>query len=69
MPAQPNHIALITGAARGIGARIALRMAEDGFDIAVLDLDAASCGETVSAINTLGRRAIAVGADVADEER
>ena len=42
-------------------------MAEDGFDIAVLDLDAASCGETVSAINTLGRRAIAVGADVADE--
>ena len=42
-------------------------MAEDGFDIAVLDLDAASCGETVSAINTLGKRAIAVGADVADE--
>ena len=67
MPAQPHRIALVTGAARGIGASIALRLAEDGFYIAVLDLDTASGEETVSAVTALGRRAIAVGADVADE--
>ena len=67
MPAQPHRIALVTGSARGIGASIALRLAEDGFDIAVLDLDTASGEETVSAVTALGRRAIAVGADVADE--
>ena len=67
MPAQPHRIALVTGSARGIGASIALRLAQDGFDIAVLDLDTASGEETVSAVTALGRRAIAVGADVADE--
>jgi 3-oxoacyl-[acyl-carrier protein] reductase len=61
------RIAIVTGAARGIGASIALRLAEDGHDIAVLDLDEASCAATVAAVIDRGRRAIAVGADVADE--
>jgi len=62
-----TRVAIVTGAARGIGASIALRLAADGHDIAVIDLDAAACSDTVHGIEALERRAFAVGADVADE--
>ena len=65
--ASTTRVAIVTGAARGIGASIALRLAADGHDIAVIDLEAAACSETVRGIEALGRRALAVGADVADE--
>ena len=61
------RIAIVTGGARGIGASIALRLAQDGHDIAVLDLDESACAETVSAIEQAGRRGFAVSANVADE--
>lgn len=64
---QTSRIAVVTGGARGIGASIALRLAEDGHDIAVLDLDASACAETVRAVEQIGRRAVAVGANVSDE--
>lgn len=67
MTMRPRRIALVTGAARGIGASIALRLAQDGFDVAVLDLDEAACAQTISAIVAIGRRAYAVAADVGDE--
>lgn len=60
--------AIVTGAARGIGAAIALRLAGDGHRVAVLDLDAAACDQTVSAIREAGGTAIAVGADVGDAD-
>jgi len=62
-----QRIAIVTGAARGIGAGVAKRLANDGNSVAVLDLDEAACAPTVDAITAAGGKAIAVGADVSDE--
>lgn len=63
----PSRIALVSGAARGIGAAIAERLAQDGYDLALLDLDAANCDATRSEVEALGRRAACFGADVSCE--
>jgi 3-oxoacyl-[acyl-carrier protein] reductase len=62
----PQRVAIVTGAARGIGAATALRLAADGLAVAVLDLDETSAKGTVEAVEAAGGRAVAVGADVAD---
>ncbi len=60
-----GKVALVTGAARGIGRAIALQLAHAGADIALNDLDPAQPGEEVAAdIRALGRRASIHRADV-----
>lgn len=57
--------AVVTGGASGIGRSIALRLARDGADVAILDLDVAAAEEVARQVVSGGRRAIAAQADVA----
>jgi 3-oxoacyl-[acyl-carrier protein] reductase len=66
---MPQRIAIVTGAARGIGAGTAKRLAADGMAVAVLDLNEADGASTVAEIEKAGGRAIAVGADVSNAEQ
>ena len=69
MPTDSSRVAIVTGAARGIGAATAKRLAADGMAVAVLDLDASTCAGTVDAITAAGGRAMAVGADVSQADQ
>jgi 3-oxoacyl-[acyl-carrier protein] reductase len=62
-----NKIIVITGAARGLGAAMARRLAGHGCQLALVDLDAASCADTEAACAAAGGTAKAYGANVADE--
>ena len=64
-----QRVAIVTGAARGIGAATAQRLAADGHAVAVLDLDESACAGAVDAVRAAGGRAIAVGCDVSDAEQ
>lgn len=71
LAANPKRVALITGAAQGIGRCIAIRLAEDGLDVALNDLPSklAELEEVAVQIKTLtGNQAIAVVGDVSKEE-
>jgi 3-oxoacyl-[acyl-carrier protein] reductase len=65
---MPQRIAIVTGAARGIGAGTAKRLAADGLAVAVLDLNAEDGARTVGEIEEAGGKAIAVGADVSNAD-
>ncbi|MCT1886831.1 3-oxoacyl-ACP reductase FabG [Dietzia cinnamea] len=69
MTTDQQRVAVVTGAARGIGAGIARRLAADGMAVAVLDLDESACVPVVEEITAAGGRALAVGADVSDPEQ
>ncbi len=73
-----GKVAFVTGAARGLGRDIAVRLAEEGADVVVVDIcrsvgsvpygmpAAAELDKTADLVRSLGRRAVAVAADVRD---
>jgi 3-oxoacyl-[acyl-carrier protein] reductase len=61
-----NQIALVTGAGRGIGQAIALKLAASGADIVAVDLKPEFLQQTVQEVQKLGRKAWAVAANVAE---
>lgn len=62
-----GRVAVVTGGATGIGRGIAMLYAAEGCDVAVLDRNGEGAEKVAAAIRQLGRRAIAVQADVGSE--
>ena len=63
-----QRVAFVTGAASGIGRRIAIGLAEAGADVGCFDLPTSDLSGVVSAISAMGRRAIACPGDVTRQE-
>ncbi|PRZ40396.1 3-oxoacyl-[acyl-carrier protein] reductase [Antricoccus suffuscus] len=61
-----QRVAFVTGGAQGIGQATAVKLAQDGAAVAVVDLKEEACAATVERISLAGGKAIAIGADVAD---
>ncbi len=63
-----DKVAMVTGAARGLGQAIAVKMAEAGADVALCDLNAEWLEETAAKVKALGRRAECYSVNVAEGE-
>jgi 3-oxoacyl-[acyl-carrier protein] reductase len=63
-----DRVALVTGGAQGIGKAVALLLAKNGADIAVSDVNLQKAEETAGEIQSLGRKAMAIKADVSSSE-
>jgi 3-oxoacyl-[acyl-carrier protein] reductase len=69
VPDLRNRVALVTGASRGICRSVALALAATGADVAInYRMREGDAEAVVAAVRGIGRRAIAIGADVASSE-
>jgi len=66
---EERRVAVVTGAARGIGAAIAGRLAEDGYAVALLDIDGHTAKSTSEELNARGHRTMAISADISDGDQ
>lgn len=64
-----GSVALVTGAANGIGRAIALRLARDGADVGLADLDENGLSALAAEIHKLGRRSVICRTDVSDRDQ
>jgi NAD(P)-dependent dehydrogenase (short-subunit alcohol dehydrogenase family) len=64
-----DKTAIVTGAARGIGKGIAMRLAQDGANVVIIDLKGPSAEKTAEEIKKLGGKAVARESDVRDSSR
>src|SRR5512136_865525 len=61
-----NRVAIVTGAAQGIGRAVAMKLACEGADIVVVDTKLESAAEVAKEVEVLGRKALAVKCNVSD---
>ncbi len=59
-----SRVALVTGAGQGIGRGITLRLAREGFDVAVLDINAETAGAVADEVEAMGQRALQLVVDL-----
>lgn len=63
-----GKVAVVTGAAGGIGQAVSLRLADEGAQVVVVDLDEAAAKVVADSLGATGTQAVAVGADVSTED-
>lgn len=66
-PVKPQRTAIVTGGARGIGSGIARRLADDGFKVALLDLDGVATADLAVKLGSDATAAIGLQVDVSDD--
>ena len=69
MSTTEQRVAIVTGAARGIGAATAVRLAAEGRAVAVLDLEEGACKETVETITAAGGNLLSAAGNQRDAAR
>jgi 3-oxoacyl-[acyl-carrier protein] reductase len=61
--------AIVTGAGQGIGRSIALKLAQEGADVAIAEMNSVTGNQTAKEVQALGRKALSVSVDVADQKQ